>query len=50
MHEGSGLASTQEKDLAQAKVTTDRDEIRKWTDARYRRPVAVPKFQQARRP
>jgi hypothetical protein len=34
MHEGSGLASTQEKDLAQAKVTTDRDEIRKWTGAR----------------
>jgi hypothetical protein len=35
----SGLASTEEKDMAQ--VTTDHDEIRKWVEARSGRPAAV---------
>jgi hypothetical protein len=37
----SGLVSTEEKDMAQAKVTTDHDEIRKWAEARGGRPAAV---------
>ena len=34
MRDSSGLASTEEMDMAQAKVTTDHDEIRKWAEAR----------------
>ena len=41
MHNSSGLASTEEMDMAQAKVTTDHDEIRKWAEARGGRPAAV---------
>jgi hypothetical protein len=37
----SGLASTEEKDMVQAKVTTDHDEIRQWAEARGGRPAAV---------
>jgi hypothetical protein len=36
-----GLGSTEEKDMAQAKITTDHDEIRKWAEARGGRPAAV---------
>ena len=41
MHNSGGPASTEEMDMAQAKVTTDHDEIRKWAEARGGRPAAV---------
>ena len=41
MRDSSGLASTEELDMAQAKVTTDHDVIRQWAEARGGRPAAV---------
>jgi hypothetical protein len=41
MHNGSGPAFTEEMDMAQAKVTTDHDEIRKWAETRGGRPATV---------
>jgi hypothetical protein len=41
MRDSSGLASTEEMDMAQAKVTTDHDEIRKWAEARGGHPAVV---------
>jgi hypothetical protein len=41
MHGSSGPASTEEMDMAQAKVTTDHGEIRKWAEARGGRPAVV---------
>jgi hypothetical protein len=41
MHNGRGPAPTEETDMAQAKITTDHDEIRKWVGARGGRPAAV---------
>jgi len=41
MHSTGGPAVTEEMDMAQAKVTTDHDEIRKWAEARGGRPAAV---------
>jgi hypothetical protein len=41
MRDSTGPASTEEMDMAQAKITTDHDEIRKWAEARGGRPAAV---------
>jgi hypothetical protein len=41
MHYGGGPACTEEMDMAQAKITTDHDQIRKWAEARGERPAAV---------
>ncbi len=40
MRNSSGLASTEEMDMAQAKVTTDHEDILKWAEARGGRPAA----------
>ena len=41
MHNTGGPAAIEGMDMAQAKVTTDHDEIRKWAEARGGRPAAV---------
>jgi hypothetical protein len=41
MHNSGGSAPTEEIDMAQAKVTTNHDETRKWAEARGGRPAAV---------
>jgi hypothetical protein len=41
MHNCGGPAPAEEMDMAQAKVTTDHDKIRKWAEARGGRPAAV---------
>jgi hypothetical protein len=41
MRSSGGLASREENVMAQAKVTTDHDEIRKWAEARGGRPAVV---------
>jgi hypothetical protein len=41
MRHRGGPVSAKEMDMAQAKVTTDHDEIRKWAEARGGRPAAV---------
>jgi len=41
MRNSGGPTPAKEMDMAQAKVTTDHDEIRKWAEARGGRPAAV---------
>ncbi len=41
MHDRGGPAPEEEMDMAQAKITTDHDQIRKWAEARGGRPAAV---------
>lgn len=41
MRKGRARSSEEKIEMAQAKVTTDHDEIRKWAEARGGRPAAV---------